>query len=498
VSVYNGILEKQRIKKKIGEDSLIGFGADTFQLGIPLPFMLQYMFGCAVLPMGTVIEANGPQMSCKTMLMYEFGRFFKNSGGWLDMILTEGKVSTSLIRSVVGWDKRSRDAVFSVRVRHMNQMMDEITRRLAIVHTMATKGIDGAPKTGYKFPVLMGVDSIMGANALETKNKIEKEGSTKRGFPIEALILSPYLKNVSSNISGFPISLFLINHRKEKEKDDAKPYEKVKFTKSGGKQLRFQATYELVTHMVREWVSGDPRPNSSSEIENRTIRIGNDKNSAGTNGREFDIRVSWRFRVLPKKRNDGKTVLVARQITQWHWEEAIAPFLMSWKKGRTNAQGVSKGAQERVAKLDAVLHLREVTKGSFYSDTLGIPKAKPVTASVIGRMLEPSEEDKLEETAAVREKRDTIIKGIRAVFGIDDGYEWDSNVDYRLAMKKLQDFATKEGGDSLDDYVDALKHNRFEDDETFDAVHLGLDDLTFDGDDDSDMIDDDDEDDSYG
>src|SRR5690606_22588322 len=127
-------------------------------------------------------------------------------------------------------------------------------------------------KLGYTFPVLIGVDSIMGANADETANKIEQDGSTSRGFPLEALILTPYLKDVASKISGFPFVLFLINHRKEKEKDPSKPYAEPEFTKPGGKQLRFQATYELVTHRVGKGRrTPDRRPDGGAEIEWRTI-----------------------------------------------------------------------------------------------------------------------------------------------------------------------------------------------------------------------------------
>lgn len=449
--MYDRVKQKAERTGKLRQMSNAYDGGDTYYLGLKIPFALQFVLGSEVLRLGIAIEVNGPPMSCKTMLMYEFGRIFTEANGWLDMVITEGKASPGLIRSVVGWGAKARRGVKMLMVSTMNAMMTQLVFRLQLYKQLATKGGEGTKAVGHKFPVLLGVDSVMGANASETSNKINTEGDVKRNFPVEALILTPFLKEVANRIACYPYVLMLINHRKEGEKDETKPYEKVKFTKPGGKQLRFQATYELVTHLVKGWQDVDRRADGGAEVEHRLIKIGNGKNSAGTDGREIKVRVSWRTVVAEKKRADGKIKKVPRQLTKWHWDEAIAPMLSAWKNGkqRRGVAGISPEASARTAKLDTILHLRESPGGRFWSKTLGISKDAPATAERIGQLIEAD---------------DAILDGLRALFGIEDGYVWDTTKDFTRELKRLRKFAETEGADFLDGNAAALE-NVWDDDE---------------------------------
>lgn len=453
--MYNRVIEKNRKKGKLVGYNVMSGGGDTFQLGIRIPFALQYLLGSEVLPMGVAIETNGPPMSCKTMLMYEFARFFKEASGYFDMILTEGKVSQELVRSVVGWDDSSRRATNIVSVPTMNAMMREISNRISWITQVAEKGEEPTSKAGlgYVAPFLIGVDSVMGANASETSAKIQKEGDVGRSFPVEALILTPFLKETAARITNFPFVLFLINHRKESEKDPSKPYDPVKFTKPGGKQLRFQASYELVTHLdKRGWQTPDPRPNGGAEIEHRLIRIDNGKNSAATDGRHIKVRVSWRSVITDKLRADGVLKKVSRQLTKWHWDEAIPPLLTSWKKGNKGKDGDPAGEKARQAKLDTVLHIRTAPGGRYYSDTLGVPKEKAIDASRMGKLISDDEQ---------------VLEGLRALFGISDGYIWAAGpgADYRRIRLKLKKHADGAGAAQIDKSMKELSGDALKDDE---------------------------------
>lgn len=454
--LYANVVEQHRKKGKLTGFNVLS-GGDTFQLGIRIPFVLQYLLGCEVLPMGVAIETNGPPMSCKTMLMYEFGRLFKEANGLFEMVLTEGKSSPGLVRSVIGWDQRSRQSTTITSVPTMDAMMRAISHRIAWAVQVAENGATPTGKSGagYTAPVLIGVDSVMGANASETSMKIQKEGCIGRSFPIEALILTPFLKETASRITNFPFILFLINHRKEGEKDDTKPYDKVKYTKPGGKQLRFQASYELVTHLVDgrsgSWESPDPRENGGAEVHHRVIKIDNGKNSAATDGRSVRVHVSWRHIITDKLRADGNLVKVSRQITKWHWDEAIPPMLSSWKKGNRGKDGDPKGEQARRAKLDTVIHIRDAAGGKYYSDTLGIPKESPVDAARLGKLIARDE---------------SILEGLRALFGIEDGYIWDAGpgVDYRRVRLRLKKHADGAGADHIDGQSRILSGDALKDD----------------------------------
>jgi hypothetical protein len=453
LDVFNRVMEASRKSGKLKGYNLVSGGGDTFQLGLRIPFVLQYLIGCQVLPLGIAVETNGPPMSCKTMLMYEFARFFKESRGWLEMVLTEGKISRSLLRSVMGWDRASRRAANVDSVVNMNDMMQVITFKLNKLSQLAETGETPQSKKGmgYIYPVMIGVDSIMGANAAETSKKIREEGDYSRSFPVEALILTPFLKETAASISNFPFLLFLINHRKEGEKDPSRPYDAVKATKPGGKQLRFQATYELVTHLAaKPQKVPDNRIGGGAEIENRLIRIDNGKNSAGTDGRSITVRVSWRYAACDKAMADGSFQKVARQLTTWHWDEAIAPLLSQWKKGRGSAEQLVASTRSRCEKLDAVIHIRDAPGGRYYSDTLNIPKSAPVTASKIGEMIVKDEK---------------ILEGLRVLFGIEDGYVWQAGVDYRKVRRKLKDFADTTGAAQIDKQLNVLMESADEIDE---------------------------------
>ncbi len=48
--------------------------------------------------------------------------------------------------------------------------------------------------------MLIGIDSLMGANSKESNEKISNDGSAGRNFPMEALILNPFLKKVLTRL----------------------------------------------------------------------------------------------------------------------------------------------------------------------------------------------------------------------------------------------------------------------------------------------------------
>ncbi len=85
--------------------------ADACIMGLDIPFPMQVVLNTSVLRLGVMLEVNGPPAACKTMLMYEMGRWFKNVGGLLHMVLTEAKVSETLGPSLIGYDIASRAAL---------------------------------------------------------------------------------------------------------------------------------------------------------------------------------------------------------------------------------------------------------------------------------------------------------------------------------------------------------------------------------------------------
>lgn len=394
----------------------------TIQLGIRIPLVLEYLIASSVLPLGIVVEANGPPMACKTALMYEFGRIFKEAGGWLEMILTEGKISKSLARSVIGYDEESQQAITPWRADDLTEMMTITHDRLDEADKfIETKHPDTGKRVGDVFPLLVGIDSIMGSLMQDTMKKMaEAGGKAERQYPIEALLLTPFMKMIASRIQRYPYLVFLINHRKEAKPDPQRPYEKPEFTKPGGKQLQFSQTYELVLRMVSQGKEVDTSEGGSLEVHHRLIRIENGKNSGGTNGRQADVKVSWHHRVI--KNIDDKDELV--QITKWHWDEALVDLLMQWKDGKVKGFKTKAATASAYQKrLDEFVHLRRETGGRYWSRDLGMTAQDATSAAKLGKMLGEDER--------IRDR-------IRLAFGIQRGEIWEPGTSYSSAKRKVE------------------------------------------------------------
>lgn len=423
-------------------------------VGIPIPFPLQYLIGCTVLQLGIVVEANGPPESGKTTLLYEFGRLFRQAGGWLEMVVSENKISEELARSIIGWDIEGLESFHSFFASDLEDMMTEIQSisdraksKMKIIHPETKKPL------GATFPVLIGVDSIMGTNSAESNKKISEDGSPSRSFPVEALKINPFMKKIAADISTFPQLLFIINHRKEAKKDPSKPYAPVEFTKPGGKQIQFQDTYELIIHGTKAQTHVEPRIDGGLEIFTRTLNIKVGKNSAGISGREVAVPYSWCNRMTEFVQLDGSVRVESKQLTIFRWNEATTNLLYAVQQA---PQKSKEAAALRLERLDRVLHFRR-EKGRYWSKTLGISKDDAVDPATFGMMVT---------------RNPKILKELQQHFGIIQGYEWNGgNEDFQRLRVKLMKESAKLAMMRRDKQVEDIKHDYREiEDQDQDAI----------------------------
>ena len=415
-------------------------GDDAVQLGLACPFVLEYLFDCGCLPLGVLMEVNGAQESCKTMFMYELGRMFADSDGWLEMALTEQKFSPTLARSIMGWERRHALAG-PYMCEYMDDMQSILMERVNAADELAEKGIDGSGPLGHSFPVLFGADSLMGANMKEKSDKIEKQGHAGRSFASEALSLTDYLKHLASKLSNKPYLGLLIRHRKETP--GATAYEAPTVSKPGGKHVGYQVSYELILKGVSQKKQANVDGDGSLDIEHRWIRITNGKNSAGTNKNKAVVRVSWRKKVIQG---------VVRQFTKWHWEEALVGLLMDWQEAKLDAKGTPAGRKQ---KMDEFFHIRKERGPVYWSSTLGMTKDDAVSQAKMGAMIQSNPD---------------VIAALRQMFGIQQSYIWDREEDYNKALRSVQSEAAKTAKDTIDSDLAREEFSRATaemDDETF-------------------------------
>lgn len=423
-------------------------------VGIPIPFPLQYLIGCTVLQLGIVVEANGPPESGKTTLLYEFGRLFRKAGGWLEMVVSENKISEELARSIIGWDVEGLESFNSFFASDLEDMMTEIQsisdrakQMMKTIHPETKKPL------GATFPVLIGVDSIMGTNSVESNKKISEDGSPSRSFPVEALKINPFMKKIAADISTFPQMLFIINHRKEGKKDPSKPYAPVEFTKPGGKQIQFQDTYELIIHGTKAQTHVEPHIDGGLDVFTRTLNIKVGKNSAGISGREVAVPYSWCHRMTNIEMMDGSISRESKQLTIFRWNEATTNLLYAYQQA---PQKSKEAGALRMAKLDKILHFRK-EKGRYYSKTLGISKEDAVNAAEFGMIVT---------------RTPHVLKELQQHFGIIQGFEWvGDGEDFQKSRVKLMKESAKLAMMRRDNKIADIVHVYQEvDDEDSDAI----------------------------
>ena len=392
-------------------------------VGIKVPFPIQYLLDAEVLQLGIVIEVDGEAESCKTMFMYENAKWIMDAGGWSEMVLTESKISIDLQKSIMGYHKVA-DLSFKYEEADDLEHMQKLT--LAAIENAKDKVNMNNPTTGKPvgtaFPFMVGIDSIMGTNSVESNKKIDDSGSAGRSFPIEALQLNKFMKKVASSLQTFPFNLLLINHRKVAKKDESNPYKPREFSKAGGKAIQFQETYEFILEGKKRSSRPDLLPNGGFEVHERIIHIRNGKNSSGTNFREIDVRVSWRDIEMDIPQPDGTTRKELKQVTQWHWNEATTYLLWAYFQKKHKTQKEDKAHR---AKFSQVLHIGRVTKPreGFWSKHLGMTAEDAVNATKFGKMINENPD---------------IIDALRRRLGFATGIEWSvGKGDYRKIRREL-------------------------------------------------------------
>lgn len=389
--------KRSREKSRTSQGSKLATvrGQSDTLVGLRIPLALQYVIDAAVLPLGCVFEINAIHQSHKSMLGFEFGRIFADHGGFMNMILSESKLSTKLARSLIGYEPDRLDAFYCDTVSNTDEMQACCYDIVRDFDDIASHREDGRKAAGWDRPVLLAIDSIAGAIAKEKADKIDKTGHASRDYSTENLYLTTFLKHFSDRIRELPVLLLTINHRKEDASES--PYEAAKVRKAGSKQLQFQATYSLQLKAKKNPPKLNANPDQSGVIESRQVTIINDKNSGGTNGREISVELTWHDDIW--RGVDGESDPVQIQRTKFHWEAALVKLLISYQKGKipgTFSKAVVHSEDgKRVspqAALDMRFHLREKKAGShgtlYWSKFFGMTEADAVPAAKMGQMIE--------------------------------------------------------------------------------------------------------------
>ncbi len=371
----------------------------TRRVGIPIPnFPLSWLTHSAVWPLQALTLSGGPPQSCKSALLFELHRWFLNAGGAVVHVETENKMSSELMQSII-------DPVFFsdraylyqvIAVQQVEEWQAELSRRMRLVEDFLLK-----QEYKPKFPLLLSVDSMMGPPTEEGGKYIETNLAAKgRQFSDAPLVISEYLKKMSSRVLGFPVCVHMTNH--EKEKIDAAPAGKFaakQMRRSGGSAPDFHAGLDLSHVRVGK------ADVFSSYGEGHDIRLTVRKNSFGPGMRRITVPFLWRWEL---DEQTGKK----KQRSWWDWDIALIRFLTDGNKQKVS--NVLDISAERVGGMGLMA----------WSSTFGIEKKNAIPANEMGRLIHENEE---------------LLRGLREVFSIPESVHFEAGcMDYPDDVARLK------------------------------------------------------------
>ena len=193
------------IKSKCGGHIYSGADHGTTHVGVPLPALsMEYLFCSNVMFLGAMYGLAGPPQSYKSNLALELGKQIVDMGGINAVCETEGgKISPTVLERIYG------DKADYVQLNCVGSIEDG--------QKYMTTAYKWYQKTYPKRDQLFGVfcDSLNGSNSEETAQKIAKDGSVGRSFPLEAMLWTNWIKDRAPKLAGWPTVFIAVNHEKE-------------------------------------------------------------------------------------------------------------------------------------------------------------------------------------------------------------------------------------------------------------------------------------------
>lgn len=335
--------------------------ADKLIVGIPCPApSFEFLIQQDCFPLGFIVQLVGKWGSLKSALLYEIFRWFARLDGGALLNENETKFSPDLCASIMGYRNPGECPLVLNRCQSVEDWQEGNTKWIADIKKLLT-GTKEEPGPGRTVPFVFGTDSIMGKLSRMIQEKVQAQGSSGLNRPVEANIITSYIKSLPQEIDGWPFAVVLVNHLKMRRQEDGTEER----GKAGGVGVDFQETLELETRVVRSKLEAE-------DFDGVQVEIKCVKNSIGITGRKIQTRMLWWAEDDPET---GEPV--QRTVFDWDWSTV-------------HTLSNLKGPVARRLK-DLGFHL-EVTKKSdvenaAWSRTLGIPKSDPQPWHVVGRAL---------------------------------------------------------------------------------------------------------------
>lgn len=341
------------------------FGDDVFDdeeakkriIVLELPALsLKYLFQSSGMALGRMTMIAGQEGACKSAFLYEIFRWHRKYGnGKCYLFENESKDSPSLRLGILEYDEK---ACVVKTCRSLEDWQEGLTRYIDYIQSI----MDGKGKTsiGRSAAICFGIDSLTGTASRDSQDSIRKHGFATREHPVEALLISKYMRTIPQKIASWPMSICGTNHLKPSVDMMGRPIDNI----VGGMSLKFQETYGIKMQRV-----ADIDKVSEGGV---TVNITMIKNSLGQSRKKITADLKWYW-------EEDEETGESKQIIYWDWYGAsIAKLLEYPQRGEIGS------------KIMQVVDLNPVqSRGKYvWSNALGISKNSPATYEEAGKELE--------------------------------------------------------------------------------------------------------------
>lgn len=387
-AILQSIMDKMR-ENRGGIEAACGGEAADLIIGIPVPLAFQFLIQNNVLPFHKCTVLVGEEGVCKSALLFEMGRWCCEQGGFMHLVENETKFDPIWCNSIIGYADECGGELYNY---YQSTTLEE-WQNLLLELVKETKNVmldqHGPGKT---FPVLFGLDSIAGKLSQSTINKIREDGFAGRGAPAEAMAITKFMKQLTSELAGWPFLFCGVNHEKTAVEMSFGASGAPKVYRPGGKHMDYQEALE-----VRLSTSGKSSRITLLDDNRKVLTLGGvrvrltvRKNSEGEGYRDLAVNVMWNYR------KHGITGQL-RQYTKWDWDTALVDHLLSYS-GKYRA------------KIDEIVAIEKHHRG-FTCSRLGVKK--PVSSVELGQLIasDPKLVEELQDLFGVLRRR-VFVPGV--------------------------------------------------------------------------------------
>lgn len=354
-------------RDKFGSDRVFGSREELEQLcvGVPTPSLaFEYMIANDIFPLQSVMMLAGSWGTCKSALSYEFFRWIYELSGVSVHIDTEDKFDGEFASDIMRVP-HGVNPIISSRANSLEQMQQMLTHYLQQVQKTMI-GTKENPGPGKIVPCCFTIDSLAAAASEENQEKILKAGNAGRAHPVEALKNTGYLKSIKKQFEGWPFTLLIVNHLKEKTDDMGRSH---KYT-LGGEAFNFHESFQLENSVWKAKFK-------NSKFSGIGIRIKCSKNSFGPTGRQIRTRFLWWV-------EDDEETGQPRDVFLWDWNWALCTLLNEAEgseKQRLQARGIHIKCKSPAADVECLANMQ----------ILGMGKDEYLPFQEVGQMIQDNE-----------------------------------------------------------------------------------------------------------